>query len=234
MGTVKPTPRHRAVLFDLFNTLVPGGSREERDEVSRRMAEAVGVEPATMAGLIRSTFDNRTRGRCGDLRQTMVWLAGELGATPSPDAVQAALELRLEMTRSLHSRTWALPALIELGRVGVLRAIVSDCSAETPTIWAESPLSSHLEAVSFSCQTGHRKPEPEAYLVAVARLGVDPSECLFVGDGGSHELAGATELGMTAIRFIPPIGARGESIDEDTAWSGHTISDLIDLVALFE
>lgn len=59
---------------------------------------------------------------------------------------------------------------------------------------------------------------------------MEPSECLFVGDGGSYELAGATALGMTAIRFAPPSESRGDLIDEDAGCSGETISDLMDLV----
>ncbi len=215
--------RPRAVLFDLFNTLVPGGSREERDEVSRRMAEMLGVEPDALADLVRRSFDDRTRGRLGDLRETVLFLASRLGATPPSNAIDGAVALRLKMTHALHARTWAVPALDELGRAGILRGLVSDCSAETPAIWAESPLSPHLEAVSFSCHTGYRKPEPGAYLTAARALGVEPSECLFVGDGGSYELTGATALGMSAIRFIPPGESRGDSIDEDANWLGDVI-----------
>ena len=32
------------------------------------------------------------------------------------------------------------------------------------------------------------------------RLGVDISECIFVGDGGSSELVGARKVGMKAIQ----------------------------------
>ena len=230
---MKTRDRPKAVLFDLFNTLVPGGSREERDDVSRRMAATLGVAPASFAALVRETFDDRTRGRLGDLRRTTAHLARELGAAPAAESVDAAVEMRLDMTRTLHAQSWALPALTELGRAGVLRGLVSDCSAETPTIWAESPLSPLLEAVSFSCVTGHRKPEPEAYLYAVDSLAVDVAECIFVGDGGSRELTGAAALGMRAIRFVAPDGSRGEPIDEDDEWPGESVDDLMDVVRLF-
>lgn len=223
-------PPRRAVLFDLFNTLVPGGSREERDTVSRLMAETLRVDPDALADLVRDTFDARTRGQLGDLRQTIVWMAKRLGSTPSEAAVSAAIELRLEMTRHLHRQTWAVRALDELGRAGTLRGLVSDCSAETPQIWSESPLAPYFEAMSFSCVTGYRKPEPEAYLVAVERLGVDPRDCLYVGDGGSRELTGATALGFSVIRFEPPVDLQGHPIDQEPDWSGNIITDLMDLV----
>ncbi len=42
------------------------------------------------------------------------------------------------------------------------------------------------------------------YETACAHLGVDPGECLYVGDGGSQELSGATAVGMTAFRLTAP------------------------------
>ncbi|MFT4217081.1 MAG: HAD family hydrolase [Micropruina sp.] len=222
----------RAVLFDLFNTLIPGGSRVERDGVSRRMAEVLAVDPDDLAAMIRDTFDDRTRGRLGDLRGTVRWLASRLGATPSDAAVKEAVELRLEMTRALHRDTWALPALRELRVLGIARGLVSDCSAETPEIWADSPLAPFFEAVSFSCETGFRKPAPHAYLAATRQLGLRPDECLFVGDGGSFELTGAQALGMHTVRLVTQGANAGESIDEDTEWSGPHIADLRSLLHL--
>lgn len=219
------------MLFDLYNTLVPGGTRSERDEVSRRMAEVLGVEPDRLADLVRRTFDSRTRGRLGDLTETVTWLAGELGAAPGQAAIQAAVELRLAMTRRLLEGTWALGVLTELRHAGLLLGVVSDCSAETPTTWSGTRLSGHFAAVSFSCLTGHRKPAPEAYLVAARELGVRPEECVFVGDGGSQELTGAAALGMTVHRYRRPGADPSDAVDEDDLWAGPTVSALEDVVA---
>ena len=81
--------------------------------------------------------------------------------------------------------------------------------------------------------TGHRKPEPEAYLHAVEALDVEPSECIFIGDGGSQELTGAAALGMRAIRFATRHEVAGEVIDEDSGWTGPYLEDLMDLAPIF-
>lgn len=227
-GQVRP----RAVVFDLFNTLVPGGTRAQRDEVSHRMADVLAVDPESFADLVRRTFDDRTRGRLGGLSDTVASLAARLGASPDADAIQAAVELRLAMTRRLLEGTWALTGLAEIGGAGILRGLVSDCSAETPTVWPTSPLSTHFDAVSFSCVTGHRKPEPESYLTATRQLGVEPEECVFVGDGGSHELTGAADLGMDVYRFRADTRIVGDVVDQERAWSGPTLTDMASLVAL--
>lgn len=56
------------------------------------------------------------------------------------------------------------------------------------------------DLVLYSHEERMRKPDPAFYQLACERLGVRPSEALLVDD---HEpfVAGARELGMTAIRF---------------------------------
>lgn len=225
-------PRPKAVLFDLFNTLVPGGGRDQRDGVAALMAVELGVDPRGLAELIRDTFDARTRGALGDLRETVTWLAAQLRGDPSPDAIDSAVDLRLAMNRDLLARTWALPTLETLSRLGVPMGLVTDCSAETPAVWGASPLARYFDAVSFSCITGHRKPEPPAYLAATDSLGIAPEDCLFVGDGSSRELSGAAALRMKPIRFVPSGSGLGEPVDEDVEWTGAVVTDLREIVSL--
>lgn len=221
-----------AVIFDLFDTLIPGGSRSERDALSRQIADDLGVEPEPFAALIRDTFDDRTRGRLGGVRETLGRLAAELDASPTPTALDAAVERRLALTRMLHAQTWAIPALTELQAAGVQIGLVSDCSAETPEIWSRSPISPFFAATSFSCETGLRKPDPEAYMVTVRALNVSPTRCFYVGDGGSNELNGASALGMTVYRYAPAAGQSGDAVGAAPNWSGPAISDLLQLTGL--
>ena len=51
----------------------------------------------------------------------------------------------------------------------------------------------------FSCRVGFVKPEPEIYAVALSALKVRPEVVLYVGDGGSDELRGAKDIGMTTV-----------------------------------
>jgi putative hydrolase of the HAD superfamily len=56
----------------------------------------------------------------------------------------------------------------------------------------------------LSCEVGLKKPDPAIYLLACERLGVQPAECAFVGDGGSHELDAAHSLGMLTLHLDRP------------------------------
>ena len=67
-----------------------------------------------------------------------------------------------------------------------------------------------LKVVVSSDQVAHGKPAPDVYLLAAARLGVDPADCLVVEDSLNGVLAGRA-AGMT-VALIPnesvPPGAR--------------------------
>ena len=217
------------VLFDLYGTLVPGGSREQRDAVSHATAKALGVNPYAFALLVRDTFHDRTAGRLGDLGATITELAGRLGATPPPAAINEAIELRLQLNRGLLNASWALPVLDRLREAETLLGVVSDCSAETPEVWNDGPLAERFDVTAFSCQLGMRKPCPAIYRVATDALGVQPDQCVFVGDGASNELSGARALGMRAIWYDDGGNQLTERPDQEIGWDGERISDLADI-----
>lgn len=50
----------------------------------------------------------------------------------------------------------------------------------------------------FSFQAKCAKPNPEIYLSACRNLEVEPKDAVFIGDGGSNELEGASRVGIKA------------------------------------
>lgn len=60
-----------------------------------------------------------------------------------------------------------------------------------------------FDAAVFSCAVGTRKPEPRIYKIALERLGVEPSEAVFIDDRADF-IEGAQKLGMHTIRFESP------------------------------
>jgi HAD superfamily hydrolase (TIGR01509 family) len=72
-------------------------------------------------------------------------------------------------------------------------------------------LSERLPWTFVSCRTGHRKPDPEAYLGAARYLDVPPEACVFVDDRGQNCKA-AAEVGMSAIRFESAAALRADLV----------------------
>ena len=108
--------------------------------------------------------------------------------------------------------------------------MISDCCEAVADIWESVSIASYFEACILSCRVGIRKPDPRIYQLVCDALGVTPSACLYVGDGGSHELTGALRVGMEAALLSVP----GESGDDPfrpdaVGWSGPVIHSLAEL-----
>lgn len=220
------------VLFDLYGTLVPGGSRDQRDGVAHAVAEALEVDPGALAKLFRDTFHERTTGRLGDLKATIVELAARLGSAPDAAAVDRAAQLRLELNASLLAASWALPLLDRLRAHNVTIGVVSDCSAETPEAWTDCALARRVDATAFSCLLGVRKPDPAIYRAALNELGARPEQCMFIGDGASNELSGARDLGIRAIRYDDAGFDPTDRPNQEVAWNGERITELSEVLTL--
>jgi len=69
-------------------------------------------------------------------------------------------------------------------------------------IYERAPVDLFDETV-ISGDVGMHKPQPEIYLLACERLGVDPEDCVFVDDLREN-VTGAEAVGMTAILHRDP------------------------------
>jgi putative hydrolase of the HAD superfamily len=217
---------HRALIVDLFSTLIPGGNAE-REVVHREMAQILGVDPRAFADAFDATVYERFTGAYGDLPSTLREIARRSGGQPTDDQLHQATELRRSLARQLIRAAPAstLNALKSLRALGWRTALVSNITSETQLQWPDSPLSQYFEFTAFSAEVGSAKPEPAIYLAACKGLAVDPTECVYVADGRDNELQAATALGMHAIRTT-------EHDDSDPSWTGPTITSFANLPAL--
>lgn len=209
--------KYRAVIFDLWQTLVPW-NLDEANRFYDRMAETVGVESTRFRRVWLAGRPNRETGPMADhVRGLFV----ELGVEGDVDQL---LAMRREWTkRSLVPRPDALETLAELRRRGHRLGLISVCSEEVPRVWEETPLAGAFDELVFSCDVGISKPDPRIYEIACERLEVAPGESLFVGDGANDELPGAERVGMAALQLRAP----GEQLTpEGEAWEGPSIEHL--------
>ena len=219
----------RAIVFDLFDTLVPGGPRSARDALSRLMAEDLGVDRDRFVTVFKNSFRQRWTGSLGSLEQTIKSLAVECGGAPDSCAVRRAADRRLEFTRQqITPTTQVLELLAALQADGWKLGLVSNCSAEIPMLWSENPMSKWIKLPVFSCQVGFCKPDPRIYARAAQALQLPPPQCVFVADGAGGELPGAGTAGMKTIRV------RTDGVDHGTyggigTWAGTTIDSVNDL-----
>lgn len=214
----------RAILFDLFNTLVPGGTDAERHAVALAMGETLGVEPEAYARAFYDSWPERFSGALGGLSDTVRAVAVRVGGSPTVAQVSRAAGLRRALTAGLLARVSpaTLAMLDELRADGWWVGVVSNTTAESPDAFRESPLATRFDTAVFSSELGVAKPDPAIYRAACRALRLPPASCAYVGDGADRELGAAAALGMRCIRTT-------EYAETDPTWTGPTIRTLTEL-----
>jgi putative hydrolase of the HAD superfamily len=226
----------RAVVFDFYGTLSVSASRAERREGAARIAAALGIPSDALHEVIAATFTERATGACGNLEDTMRWLAERCGYTPAVEQLQTACEIR-RATEDVYARALrpdAEPTLRALHQQGIKVGLLSDCTHELPEIWPSLPLARYVDATVFSVEARFRKPHPQLYDTVARLLGVAAPECLYVGDGGSGELTGALKAGMVPIHLRTADAADAIIYDAEPTWAGATITTLSDVLTLLQ
>jgi putative hydrolase of the HAD superfamily len=244
----------RAVLFDLFDTLVD----------------------LYMENLPEVTIDGRTyryttpmlhaelRKRAPDLAIDVETFARELGE------VDRGLWSRLEEGRELPTihrfrglaerldladpelpealtRTH-MNSIADLARGlphhgGVLEALGRDyklgvCSnfSHTPTavrVLEEAGLLDLFDCVAISEEVGFRKPRPEIFRFCLDALGVSPEETVHVGDRLRADIGGAAELGIRPVWITRRVADTAKDLEEhDGPPPAAVIADLAELPEL--
>jgi len=188
----------RGIIFDLYHTLTGLESRWSQHPPTSAM---LGIERSRW----EQALHEHSRWRlCGDERdsQTIVRrLAHGIDPTITPAVIERATRYRVERYR--HALR-AIPeenvdTLKQLRQAGYRLALISNADVTEAGAWSESPLMGLFDVEVFSCFVGHVKPEPEIYELCLRELGLPARSCMFVGDGGSNELAGARAVGLKTV-----------------------------------
>ena len=105
--------------------------------------------------------------------------------------------------------------LADLRRAGIRVAALSNWSADTfPIARSRYPFLGWFETIVISGEVGACKPDPRIYEVFFERTGLVPASSVFVDDVEAN-VAAASELGMTGLRFESPTVLRCQLEDLD-------------------
>ncbi|HEY33123.1 MAG TPA: HAD family hydrolase [Dehalococcoidia bacterium] len=224
--------KYPAVIFDLFGTLVNDLAGPEYEIVLRQMASLLSMPPDKFRQLWSDTFYKRNTGGFDSIEANVTYICGKFGAQVEQRVINRAARIRHDFKRSamLKLRADAIEVLSCLKSQGLKIGLVSNCTPAAPVIWPDTPLAPLFDVTAFSSVAGVVKPDPRIYFLATEQLGVQPEDCLYVGDGGSQELTGAAKVGMTPVLIRAPV--KDFVVREE--WNGPTISSLSELLSLLE
>lgn len=207
--------RVRAVLFDLFDTLLlvrSGGNFSEsclRNVYNFLSMNGVSVsfeDFRRMYSEVRRRLYERSRGKLEEphFRIRIHRILRELGYNhdiSSPIVKGAVNAYSEEFMRHVHLDGDALPVLRRLRENNYKTGVISNFAIPE---CARKLISAHglknlLDVVVISADINRRKPSPEIFNFALNLLEVNASESIFVGDTPDIDVVGAKKAGMKAI-----------------------------------
>lgn len=212
----------KAVIFDLFETLVEFSSAEY-SAVIAGMARCIGKEPEQFVAAWHEAWPKREIGEFENVSDYITALAGPVEQQVD---LSAAVAMHWSYERQLlNPYPDTVTTLKYLKNAGYKTAVITNCPVETASLWRQSRLSRLIDVAVFSFMEKTRKPDPAIYEICLQRLELEAKECIYVGDGANDELESAFALGMYAIR----IGRNGTPAS-DEKWRGPAICNLSDLI----
>jgi putative hydrolase of the HAD superfamily len=226
--------RKKFVLFDANGTLI---HRTRPFTYFDQLSELLGVPTSELLAAMQVYSEPFERGRITTVER---WhrIKQHLKLSGGPSVVRLA---RLETGNAI--RYWeyypgAREVIRWLRQNGVKVAICSNQNPIGRSIVTQLSLNRVPEVVDtciLSCNVGWMKPEGAIYQKALLELGASPQQALFVGDGGSQELAGANRRGIETVCVLHEDGFAGQNPNHpDIAVADFSIKLIANLRQLFE
>jgi len=197
-SSLRVNPPIRGVIFDLFHTLT--GKESEWSDLPWT-SDVLGVDRQVWDELLTARSRWRLAGEERDPLKILTRLAREADPSVSDERIRDALGVRVQRFRDALHRVPIenIEALRSLRAAGLRLGLISNADVMEVEAWHDCPLAGRFAAEVCSCDVGGVKPEPAIYAHCLRRLGLPAGECWFVGDGGSNELIGARDVGLTTL-----------------------------------
>ena len=196
--------KYKAVVFDLFGTLVRDRAPPEYTDNLMRMAKALSIPDDDFLKMWADTSRQRNTGAFPSIKAAVIYICNQLGVQPEDSNVALAAKLRRDYSRNVMTepRQGAVDVVSGLKEAGHKVGLISNCTPETPVIWPDTPFAPLFDVAIFSCSAGLMKPANQIYKLAIERLKVEARDCIFVANGQDGELQGAWEAEMYPVLII--------------------------------
>lgn len=230
--------KYKAAIFDLFGTLVLSIPQDDQRRSLAQIASVLSVPAADFGRLWLDTTSERRTGVFQSNENNIEHICNKLGVPQKSDQIRVAAQIVSDLTAHFllsNIREDAIAILSQLKSIGYKLGLISDCNPVVPLLWETSPLAPLFDAAVFSCSVGLQKPDARIYQLVTDQLRIEPTDCIYVGDGGSHELSGASQVGMypVQIRVSEEESHKPYRLNSEE-WDGPIISSLTELIDLID
>lgn len=223
----------KGIVFDLYDTLIYLDN-EEFEKLERIFASEIGVGYDSYRTVWRKYMPHRMRGDIETLRDMVKILIKELELPNKPKKLTRLVKMQIDiLMKTIRFYPDVDKLLLSLKERGFKLTLLSNTSHNSENVLEIIPWLHFFDHVVLSHKIGIIKPDPGIYLVALANMGIEPGESLFVGDGGSMELDGAANVGMVTAKVIQSGQSNAFSRSENAHFfidSVHKVPELIDII----
>ena len=230
--------KYKAVLFDLYGTLVDKYPLKAYKSVLQEMASIISAPPDEFIELWFDTYDERGLGIFQSYEDNIEYICKKLGVKVDSSRITLAMKTEHDCrVRFMKPRPHATEALVYLKSKNFMTGLITDCGVEVPKLFSDMPFARFIDVATFSCLVGVQKPDPRIYKLTADRMAAKPENCLYIGDGDSNELTGASQVGMYPVLIRNPDENRNNVYRtnfEGDNWQGAVIYSLKELLNLLE
>jgi putative hydrolase of the HAD superfamily len=189
----------RAVLLDLDDTLTDRGATVRAyaeqfllDFGARFELRDLGAVTAELEHIDQNGYN---RKRAEDIASHAAWL-------DRPDPVALAWHWNHHFAERSQPREGFASFIASIANAGLQLGVITNGPADKQRRKLEVlDLTARLGVALISDAIGLAKPDPRIFLRAAEALGVDPSDCVFIGDNPEKDVLGSAAVGMRAIWF---------------------------------
>ena len=169
---------YKAIIFDLYGTLVGNFSRKVYDHVQKQMANVLGVPYPKFWQTKAETIKDRSLGNL-TVEENITEIGRRLNVKVDTTQNDKIISLGNEFTKtSLIPEPEVIEGLVELKQCGFLIGLITNCNSSVPLFFPKSELVQYIDVPVFSCEERVKKPSPRIYEIACERLNVKPKECI--------------------------------------------------------
>lgn len=219
----------KAIIFDLDNTLVDF-------MLLKRAAVDAAINAMIDAGL-NVTFEN-AKERINSIydaegieyQQVFDRMLKEiLGKVDYKIMSAGIVSYRKAREAALKPYPLVLPTLIELMKMGLKLAVVSDAPSKEAWLRLSYINFQHFfDVVITYDETRERKPSPVPFNMALKELDLKADECLMIGDWAERDMVGAKSVGMKTV--FARYGDTFNTVNPESDYDINSISELVEII----
>lgn len=202
----------KALLFDFFNTLSYYKPPREQMyiDVCAKYDIPVDIKQLTLSLPRADTFYRDENHRSPVLErpqmEQVAFFVNYIRLALQCTGLDIDETICLEILQKMRTTKWefrlfddVLPTLKKMKESKHILGLISNVGQEAQKTFGELGLLQFLDFYVTSFETGHDKPDPEIFMVALEKAGIKANEAIYTGDSYEQDIVGARGVGMYPI-----------------------------------